>query len=476
MEVSESQIRAVIEQVVHNLDLTSAAPSAPSAPSGAPAGVFADIDGAVAAARTAQEKLIQGTLELRREMIRSMRDAIIAQLEKISRLAVEETGMGRWQDKVLKNQLAALKTPGVEDLQPTCYTDDHGLTLTEWAPYGVIGAIAPSTNPTETIINNALGMIAGGNTVVFNAHPAARQVSALTVAVLNEAIMKVGGPADCVTTTAEPSIETAQALMNHKDVALLVVTGGPAVVREALKSSKKVIAAGPGNPPCVVDETADLIKAGRDIVRGASLDNNIICICEKEILAVASIADRLKAEMVKNGAFELNRAQTEAISRLVIQEPGGPGREGAANKRYVGKNAHLIAAEIGLVVPERTRLLLSEVERNHPLVWTEQLMPVIPLVRLPNVDEAIDFAKACEHGFRHTAVMHSLNIEKLSKMARVMNCSLFVKNGSAYNGMAQGGAGYTSFTIASPTGEGFTRARTFTRQRRCALIDYFRIV
>jgi acyl-CoA reductase-like NAD-dependent aldehyde dehydrogenase len=482
MEVSENQIRDIVAQVVRNLDMAAPAPSAtgsaaatPSA-AGAPAGVHADIEGAVTAAREAQDKLIRDTLELRREMIRSMRSVVSAELERISRLAVEETGMGRWQDKVLKNQLAALKTPGVEDLQPSCYSDDHGLTLTEWAPYGVIGAIAPSTNPTETIINNAIGMIAGGNTVVFNAHPAAKRVSALTVALLNEAIMKAGGPPDCVTTCAEPTIETAQRLMNHPDIALLVVTGGPAVVREALKSSKKVIAAGPGNPPCVVDETADLVKAGRDIVRGAGLDNNIICICEKEILAVASIADRLKAEMVKNGAFELNRAQTEAITRLVIQEPGGPGREGAANKRFVGRNAHLIAAEIGLVVPERTRLLLCEVERDHPLVWTEQLMPVIPLVRLADVDEAIDFAKQCEHGFRHTAVMHSLNIEKLSRMAKVMNCSLFVKNGSAYNGMAQGGAGYTSFTIASPTGEGFTRARTFTRQRRCALIDYFRIV
>jgi acyl-CoA reductase-like NAD-dependent aldehyde dehydrogenase len=478
MEVSENQIRAIVAQVVRNLDLSVPGPAAPEAgaPPSAAAGVFPDVDRAVAAARVSQEKLIGSTLELRREMIQSMRAGVVAELEKISRLAVEETGMGRWQDKVIKNQLAALKTPGVEDLQPVCYSDDHGLTLTEWAPYGVIGAIAPSTNPTETIINNAIGMIAGGNTVVFNAHPAARRVSAVTVALLNEAIMKVGGPADCLTTVAEPSIETAQSLMNHPDVALLVVTGGPAVVREALKSSKKVIAAGPGNPPCVVDETADLVKAGRDIVRGASLDNNIICICEKEILAVASIADRLKAEMVKNGAFELNRAQTEAVTRLVIQEPGGPGHEGAADKRYVGKNAHLIASEIGLVVPERTRLLLCEVERDHPLVWTEQLMPVIPLVRFPDADEAIDFAKACEHGFRHTAVMHSLNIEKLSRMAKVMNCSLFVKNGSAYNGMAQGGAGYTSFTIASPTGEGFTRARTFTRQRRCALIDYFRIV
>jgi acyl-CoA reductase-like NAD-dependent aldehyde dehydrogenase len=481
MEVSEKQIRAIVEQVVHGLDLSSPGPAAPDIPK-APGiaetqpGVFPDIDAAVAAARGAQEKLIQATLELRREMIRSMREKVTAELEKISRLAVEETGMGRWQDKVIKNQLAALKTPGVEDLQPTCYSDDHGLTLTERAPYGVIGAIAPSTNPTETIINNAISMIAGGNTVVFNSHPAAKRVSSLTVALLNEAITRVGGPADCLTVCTEPTIETAQRLMNHPDIALLVVTGGPAVVREALKSSKKVIAAGPGNPPCVVDETADLVKAGRDIVRGASLDNNIICICEKEILAVAAIADRLKAEMVKNGAFELNRAQTEAVTRLVIQEPGGPGREGAVNKRWVGRNAHLIASEIGLVVPEPTRLLLCEVERDHPLVWTEQLMPVMPLVRFADVDEAIDFARECEHGFRHTAVMHSLNIEKLSRMAKVMNCSLFVKNGSAYNGMAQGGAGYTSYTIASPTGEGFTRARTFTRLRRCALIDYFRIV
>ncbi len=473
MEVTEDSIRALVEQVVENLDLSSL-----KLGEGVPgrAGVFDDLNSAVEAAGRAHQALMITTLEKRRDMIQAMRDAVCQNLEAMSKMAVEETGMGRWPDKVLKSRLAALKTPGVEDLEPVSYTDDHGLTLVERAPYGVIGAITPSTNPTETIINNSIGMISGGNSVVFNPHPAAGRVSCFTVSLLNEAIVKAGGPDNLICTVVNPTIESAQGLMKHPRIAMLVVTGGPAVVKVALKSTKKVIAAGPGNPPCVVDETADLVKAGRDIVNGCGIDNNIICICEKEIIVVSSVAARLKAELKRNGAFELNREQTGQITRLVIADPGGPGHEGMANKKFVGKDAKVIAQAIGLEVPDSTRILLCETERDHPLVWTEQLMPVIPLVRVDNVDEAIELAVLCEHGFRHTATMHSMNIDKLSKMARVMNCSLFVKNGSAYNGLAYGGAGFTSFTIASPTGEGFTRARTFTRERRCALIDYFRIV
>jgi len=296
------------------------------------------------------------------------------------------------------------------------------------------------------------------------------------VGLLNEAIIKAGGPKNIIVTIHEPTIESAKVLMTHPKVDLLTVTGGPGVVKQAMQSTKKVIAAGPGNPPAVVDETADIEKAAKDIVAGTGFDNNIVCICEKEIIVVRSVADRLKTEMQKLGAFELNGEQIKTISKLVIDRPGRKGDEGAINKKYVGKNASVIAAAAGISVPEDTKILLCEVDKTHPLVWTEQLMPVIPLVRVDDVDEAIDFAVECEHGFRHSASMHSLNIAKLSKMARVINCSLFVKNGSNFNGMGFGGAGYTSFTIASPTGEGFTRARTFTRERRCALIDYFRIV
>jgi acyl-CoA reductase-like NAD-dependent aldehyde dehydrogenase len=479
MEMTEQALRTLVEQIVDRLDgrvWSGSRDQSAGGPGSDGRGVFDGVEQAIEAAAAARARLAAETLELRRRVIAAMREAVLAHVEEIARLAVEETGMGRVPDKVIKNQVAAELTPGVEDLEPTAYSDDHGLTLVERAPYGVIGSITPSTNPTETIINNSIGMIAAGNSVVFNPHPAARKVSAYVVSLLNRAIEGAGGPANLLTTTAEPTIESAQKLFTHPMVNLLVVTGGPAVVKAAMQSTKKVIAAGPGNPPCVVDETADLLKAGRDIVSGAGMDNNIICIDEKEILAVESIADALKAELVKNGAFALDREQSEALTRMVIADPGRPGHEGAPNKQYVGKDAAVIARAAGIEVPADTRILLCEVPADHALVWTEQLMPVIPLVRLPNVDAAIDLAVACEHGFRHTAVMHSRNIEKLSRMAKAMNCSLFVKNGSAYNGLGRGGAGFTSWTIASPTGEGLTRARTFTRERRCALIDYFRIV
>lgn len=473
METLEQNIRVLVEQVLKEINPQSVQ-SESSSKSGI--GMFADINSAIAAARTAHKELMKLTLETRKALIQNMRQTILDHNEVLSKKAVEETGLGRWQNKLAKNELVALKTPGVEDLEPVSYTDDHGLTLVERAPYGVIGAITPCTNPSSSIVNNSIGMIAAGNAVVFNPHPAAKTISAMTISLLNEAIVQAGGPRNLLTAIAAPTIESAQALMKHPNIDLLVVTGGPAVVRVAMNSGKKVIAAGPGNPPCVVDETADIEKAGKDIVDGASFDNNIVCICEKEVLVVASVADRLKTVMKTHGAYELNQEQITKITKLVIAEPGGPGKEGVPNKKFVGKTPQYIAQEIGLNIPESIKLLLCEVGREHPLVWTEQLMPVLPLVRMRSVDEAIELAVECEHGFRHTAIMHSLNIKKLSKMARMMNCSIFVKNGPCYAGLGHGGAGFTSFTIASPTGEGLTRARTFTRERRCTLVDYFRIV
>ncbi len=478
MIADEQAVRTLVEEIIRQVREQAAPEAMASATAGSPfAGVFEDIYSAVYAADKAFREFSEISLDVRRRMIAEMRAAVLDNLDRLSRLAVEETGMGRIEDKILKNRLAAERTPGVEDLEPFATTDDEGLVLTERAPYGVIGAIAPSTNPTESIINNGISMVAAGNTVVFNPHPAARRVSALTVALLNDAIQKAGGPQNVLTTVISPTIESAEQMMDHPMVSLLAVTGGPGVVKAAMKRSKKVIAAGPGNPPVVVDETADIPKAARDIVAGASLDNNIICIDEKVVLAVDSIADQLKAEMGKRGAHELNADQVNRITTEVIADPGRRGHEGMANKKYVGKDAAWIAREaIGLTIPEDTRLLLCEVDRSHPLVWTEQLMPVMPLARFATGDEAIDFAVECEHGFRHTASIHSNDIRRLSRMAKVMNCSLFVKNGSNFNGMAAGGPGFTSYTIASPTGEGFTRARTFTRERRCTLIGSFRIV
>ncbi|MBA7539918.1 Aldehyde-alcohol dehydrogenase [subsurface metagenome] len=479
MEINEKDLKLIIESVLNKLesDKSDKKISADSLNSSSGQdGIFEEVNAAVDAAEAAHLELVKLTLEKRREIIRSIRKIIMSNLEEISKLAVEETTFGRVEDKIEKNRLAALKTPGIEDLEPTAYSDDNGMTLMERAAYGVIGSIIPSTNPTSTVINNGISMIAGGNSVVFNPHPMAKKSSCFTVSLINQAIVKAGGPPNVLCAIANPTIDSAQTLMKHPKIRLLVVTGGPAVVKTAMNSSKKVIAAGPGNPPCVVDETADLVKAGRDIVNGAGFDNNIVCICEKEILAVSQIADKLKEEMIKNGAYELKGEQIEKVTKLVIADPGKPGHEGASNKEYVGKDASVIARDIGLDISNQTKILLCEVDRYHPLVWTEQLLPVIPLVRFNNVDEAIDFAVQCEHNFRHTASIHSRNIAKLSKMAQLMNCSLFIKNGPCYSGLGFGGAGYTSFTIATPTGEGLTRARTFTRERRCVLVGYFRII
>jgi len=450
--------------------------SATPVPSAGSAGAFADVDTAVEAATQAFAAFDSMSLATRDEVIASIRESMLANAESLAREAHAETGLGRWPDKVVKNRLVTRKTRGTEDLVPAATTGDRGLTLMERAPYGVIASITPSTNPTSTIICNTIGMLAAGNAVVFNVHPMAKGVSVRNIALLNEAITAAGGPPNLVTTVAEPTIESAQALMKHPGIRLLVVTGGPGVVQAAMSSGKRAICAGPGNPPVVVDETADLDQAARDVVAGASFDNNVICTDEKEAFVVESVADRFLEAMKQHGAVVLDAAQTRQIENVVLAKRNPPPASSAVDRDLIGKNAGLILSRIGISAGDEVRLAVIDVDRNHPLVWTEQLMPVFPVVRVANADEAIDLAVAAEGGRRHTAVMHSRNIDKLSRMARLVNCSIFVKNGPCYAGLGEGGEGFSSFTIASPTGEGMTGPRSFSSHRRCVLVDHFRIV
>jgi acyl-CoA reductase-like NAD-dependent aldehyde dehydrogenase len=438
-------------------------------------GLFASVDEAVEAAGAAQPVFVRLPLARRAAIVAAMRASMLERAEELARIACDETGMGRIEDKVLKNRLVAEKTAGLEDLVPRTVTGDHGLTLVEPAPYGVIGAITPSTNPAATIICNAIAMLAAGNSVVFNVHPAAVRCSLRTVALLNQTIIACGGPPNVVTCLTEPSIESAQETMRHPGVRLLVVTGGGAVVKAALASGKRAVCAGPGNPPVVVDETADIGKAARDIVLGASCDNNIICTDEKEVLCCTAIADELLAAMARSGAVVLDRRRLLELEKLVFATSYGPRRPGVVNKDLIGKNASTILAHLGISAPEELRLVVVEVDEGHPLLWTEQMMPVMPLCRVADAGAAIDLAVAVEGGNRHTAVMHSKNIDHLSRMARECDCSIFVKNGRSQAGLGLDGEGTCSFTIASPTGEGMTGPRSFSRWRRCVLVDHFRI-
>ncbi|MBN1318445.1 MAG: aldehyde dehydrogenase EutE [Anaerolineales bacterium] len=438
--------------------------------------LFLDVDSAVAAAQQAYIALGNLPLSVREKMIAHIRRAMRENAQVLAHEAWQETGMGRYEDKVQKNLINANKAPGTEMLNPTAWTGDHGLTLVEYAPYGVIGAIIPSTNPTSSVICNAIGMAAAGNSVVFNAHPGATNCSNYVVQLVNDAIIEAGGPPNLVCALAEPTIQTAQQIMRHPAVKLLVVTGGEGVVREALSSGKRAVCAGPGNPPVVVDETADLPQAGRDIVRGASFDNNIICIDEKEVFAVDSIFDELKRVMSHYGAVEINSWQLNRLTKSIFTGAPQAGQYGTMNKAFIGKNAGVLLKEIGVDVTDQVRLIIVETPADHPLVLSEQMMPILPLVRVKDAHQGIDLAKIAERGFRHTAVMHSKNLDHLSRMAREMDCSIFVKNAPSYAGIGFEGEGFCSFTIASPTGEGITNPISFSRIRRCILKDSFRIV
>ncbi len=422
-------------------------------------GIFLTMDDAVAAARAAFRAQGQMTLARRVEIIAAVRAAMRANAELLARMACEETGLGRPEDKLQKNLLVVEKTPGPEILQPLAWSGDGGLSLVERAPYGVVGAITPVTNPTSTIINNAISILSAGNAVVFNVHPGAKHVCSYQIQLINRAIVGAGGPANLLTAIVEPTVESAQALMRHPGVRVLLVTG-----------------AGPGNPPVVVDETADIDKAGRDIVFGGGFDNNIICVDEKEIFVVDRVADQLKAAMCAHGAVEVPAHKLRSLEKVIFKELGAPRKPGVTAKQWVGKYAGDILAEIGIPAGKEVRLALVEVPLEHPLVWTEQLMPVMPLVRVRSCDEAIDLAVEAEHGFGHTASMWSRDIDKLSRMAREIDTSIFIKNGPNLAGLGYHGEGFTSFSIASPTGEGLTTALTFSRIRRCTLVDHFRIV
>jgi acyl-CoA reductase-like NAD-dependent aldehyde dehydrogenase len=437
-------------------------------------GCFEKMEDAIKAAKSAQKQLVSLTMEHRAKIIQAMRKAALDNAKHLAIMAHEETGFGRVEDKTLKNILAAEKTPGTEVLTTVAFTGDNGLTLVEGAPFGVIGAITPSTNPPSTIINNSISMVAAGNGVVYNPHPSAKKVCIEAIKILNAAIAKAGGPESILCTVFEPTLETSKKIMEHKDIRMLAVTGGEAVVNVAMKSGKKVIAAGPGNPPVIVDNTADIQKAAADIVKGASFDNNILCIAEKEVFVFKDVAEELINEMVKNNCYRASSVEIEKIKALVLEK----NKEGnyVPNKSFVGKNASFILNACGIEANRDFRLVIAEVDYDHPFVTTEMLMPVLPISKVDNLKEAIDKAVAAENGCKHTAMMHSRNVSNLTEAAKALDTTIFVKNAPSYAGLGFEGEGYTTLTIATPTGEGLTSAKSFVRLRRCTLSGSFRII
>lgn len=456
MSVNEEEIKLIIENVIASLGKNKK--------KNKKLGLFDDMNVAIDKAIEAQKIVQKMPLDFREKIINNIRKKTLENAETFARMAVEETGMGNVGDKILKHQLLAEKTPGTEDIKTKAWSGDRGLTLVEMGPFGVIGAITPCTNPSETILCNSIGMIAGGNTVVFCPHPAAVNVSNFAVTLVNEASIEVGGPENIVVSLNNPTLETSEIMMKHKDIPLISATGGPGVVTAVLSSGKRGIGAGAGNPPVLVDDTADVQKASIDIINGCTFDNNLPCIAEKEVVAVEKIFDELIYYLQENGAYIVSKTEEEKLIATVLKGK-------ILNRECVGRDAITLLKIIGIEAPEGTRCIIFEGEKEHPLIEEELMMPILGIVRAKDIDDAIEKCVWLEKGNRHSAHIHSKNVNTLTKYAKAMDTAILVKNAPSYAALGFGGEGFCTFTIASRTGEGLTSASTFTKQRRCVMSD-----
>ncbi len=493
--VNEALIRDIVSEVLGRLGGAPApqttTPSAPkqdcgcggkSATSSSPGlrgkfGVFQDASEACAAADEAFHQLKKAGVETRRKIENIVKTLAEKNAEEWGRLELEETKIGRLDHKIEKLKIIKL-VPGVDWLRPDARSGDHGITLEEYTPFGVVGAITPSTHSIPTLSGNIVNIVGAGNSVVFNAHPSAARCAAVAVRAYNEAIFRETGIENIATIIEKPSMESFNGLCKNEFVRLLLVTGGPGVVKAAMASGKRAICAGPGNPPVYVDDTACMTRAAKAIIQGASYDNNLLCIGEKEVFARDNIADKLMAQMEQNGAVKLTNAQLDALTKAAFTiKPGEGGGCGHAsvNKDFIGKDPIVLAKAAGVNIPAGTQLLFAETDANHPFVVEEQMMPFLPITRVKSLEEGVQRSLDAEHGYKHTSIIHSHDLDALTAMGRALDTTLFIKNGPCVAGLGLGGEGYLSFSIATPTGEGVTNPRTFTRVRRCVMVDNLRI-
>ena len=484
--VNETLIRDVVTEVLARLGKASAppAPASASAASAFPGGsrrrrfgVFSEANEACAAAHEAYGQLSARGVAGRVKVIEIVKTLCERHAAEWGRIELEETRIGRLDHKIEKLQgLRAI--PGVEFLNPYGLSGDHGITLEEYAPFGVIGAVTPSTHSIPTLACNLISMAAAGNAMVFNAHPGAFQCAIRAARVFNEAIHHELGIENLACVVEPPTLESFHAIAKHELVKLLCVTGGLSVVQAALASGQRAICAGPGNPPVLVDGTSCLDNAARCVVFGAAYDNNLLCIGEKEVFVLEPFFDRFMAALEQRGAARLTDAQVERLTKEAFVFPAGQGAgcpHPVVNRDLLGRDPEVLARIAGATIPTGTQLLFAETLADHLFVEEEQMMPFLPVIRVRSVEEGIAAAKKAEHGYKHSAIIHSHDVANMTAMAKALETTLFVKNGPCVAGVGNGGEGYPNFSIATTTGEGICNPRTFTRVRRCVMVDQLRI-
>ncbi len=475
--INENLIRDVVNEVLSRMQVRPGADGSAAAggSTGGADGLFQTVDAAVAAAKVSQQRLAAASLETRATAVQCIRDLVIGQAEDLGKIEFEETRIGRLDQKIEKLIVVGKRVPGMEMVTTECVSGDHGLCVTEHAPFGVLGVITPVTHSVPTLACNAIMMIAGGNTLVVNPHPSGARSAAIFTQRITRLIREKTGLDNLICLIEKPTLETADQIFKHRDIKLLCVTGGPGVAQAAMASNKKAVVAGPGNPAVVVDETANIEKAAAGIIFGAAYDNNLLCIGEKEVFVVASVADKLLDALGRHGAYRLNSQQIDALTQLALHKDEKSGHW-VADKKFVGKDPQVLAQAVGVTVQANTQLLYGEVDESSPWLPCEQMMPFLPILRCRDVDEAIAKAVHFEHGFGHTAIIWSQKVDNMTKMGKAVNTTLFIKNGPCMSGLGLGGEGFVSYSIATPTGEGPTSPLTFTRVRRCVMVDNLRIL
>ncbi len=466
MNISEKELQEIVKKVVQNVvdKIDNSTNNNTGISSRGDWGVFEDMNNAIEAAHLAFDEYKDRSMQCRKKFIDAVRQMSIDHKEELARMTVEETKMGRVEHKIMKFVNAAENSPGIEYLKPEAWSGKNGLAIDEFAPFGVIGNITPSTHPGPTMINNIIIQLAAGNTIAFNSHPSAKKINAKVIQMANQYMVNAGAPNNLVTCVKEPTLETAKTLFEHKYVELLSVTGGPFMVEMAMKYPKKIIAAGPGNPPALVDETADLQLAAEEITQSAAYDNNILCIAEKEIFVVESVFETFMREMETAGNVRLTKEQMNQMAEKALEKNG---RHWIISRDFVGRNASVLAKALGINVSDSVPLLFGETEKDHPFVIAEQMAPCIPVVRVKNFEEGVSAALKAEHGFKHTASIFTKDMERATYYTKILDCDVHTINGGTLRGDGGDlGEGYFSHTIATPTGEGICTPRDFSRKRR----------
>jgi len=478
LQIDEESLRKIVRSVVEKLASEGAqAPSCGcSAGAGASAsgehGIFNDVDAAVAAAKQAYQKLVKLGIQGRNDVIKIVKDMTIARAEEWGKFEYEESKIGRLDHKIEKLKIVEL-VPGTDWIRPDAFSGDDGIMLEEYTPYGVIGAITPLTHSIPTIAGNVVSMVAAGNAIVFNPHPGGAKSAVLAISEFNKAIEKKLNISNLLCCIEKPTLDTFAALTKNPDIAMLCITGGPGVVAAAMKSGKKSICAGPGNPPVIVDETVDANKAAKDIIKGCAYDNNLLCVGEKEVFVVEKAYDKFIFAMKVNGGYEISGAALEKLTQAAFEKKG---EHYVLKRDLVGKDPEVLAKAAGVIIPRGTQLLFAQTDANHPFVVEEQMMPMLPIVKCKDFEEALECAVKAEHGYKHSAIIHSLNVSRMTDMARALSTTVFIKNGPCVAGLGLGGEGYLSYSIATATGEGITSPKTFTRKRRCVMVGNLSII